>query len=252
MKVVTSKITKGGSFKRLVNVDRNARPDKDMRVSDRLNTSIEDDHSMHGGGLKRDPKTGRMLPTYGSKNVRDNSTQYDRARYKNDPLRSLYSTATHIFNRCLLKGIKLDDKFYEMEHTYYRQKPASKYSPMVAKGEKFKDVIWGIRAHLVELWELCLAKDGGRCPCCPNEMIINAGGGQKAKHSRTVDRRIPEKGYVLGNLRFVCDHCNRIMSSGTVEDVVNVLIFMLENDYELINDFEVLRKLAKALNSITD
>lgn len=248
MKVTTTKLKSGGHIKNITDIDRNLRPDKDVRVNDRLDISVENDHDLYGAGKKRDSKTGRMLPRYGDKNVRDDSIQYDRARYKNNPMRNLYSVAQHTFNRCLLKGIPLDEKFYQMEHTHYRQKAASRHSPMVPKGEKFKDVIWGIRAYLVELWEACLEKDGGKCPCCPNEMVINAGGGQKAKHSRTVDRRIPEKGYVIGNIRFVCDHCNRIMSSGTVEDVVNVLIYMLEHDSELIKDFKPLRKLAKALN----
>ncbi len=249
MEIKTQKLNKGGSFKRLVSIDKTARPDKDMRKSDRLDASTKNDHSLYGAGPKRDPKTGRMLPRYGDKNVRDNSKQYDRARYKENYMRNLYNSARNLFQRCILKGIPLDEKFYEMEHVAER-KMANK--PGVMKGDTFKDVIWGIRVYLVELWEGCLEKDGGKCPCCPEKMIINSGEGKKHKHSRTIDRRNPKEGYIVGNMRFVCDHCNRIMSSGTVEDVINVLIYMLENDADLIKDFEPLNRLKKTLVKFND
>ena len=219
MEIKSTMHKRGGVSKNLINLDRNVRPDKDMRTSDVLNTSVENDHSLYGAGPKRDPKTGRMLPRYGDKNIRDNSIEYDRARYKNNMMRNLYTTARNLFGRCVLNGIPIDEKFYEMEHVAER-KMAKK--PGVMKGDTFKDVIWGLRAYLVELWTECLEKDGGKCPCCPEKMIINSGGGKKDKHSRTIDRRNPKEGYMIGNMRFVCDHCNRIMSSGTVEDVINV------------------------------
>ena len=249
MEIISQKLKKGGTFKRIVGLDRNARPDKDMRTSNKLNTSVKNDHSVYGAGHKRDLKTGRMLPRYGDKNVRDNSIEYDRARYKNNAMRNLYTTARNLFNRCVLKGISIDEKFYEMEHVAER-KMANK--PGVMKGDTFKDVVWGIRAHLVELWTECLEKDGGKCPCCPEKMIINSGGGMKHKHSRTIDRRNPKEGYIIGNMRFVCDHCNRIMSSGTVEDVINVLIYMLENDADMIKDFEPLERLKNTLVKFND
>ena len=252
MEVKSQKLKRGGTFKRIVGLDINARPDKDMRKSERLDTSVKNDHSLYGAGPKRDPKTGRMLPRYGDKNIRDNSIEYDRARYKNNMMRNLYSSARNLFQRCVLKGIPIDEKFYEMEHTHYRKMRATKDKPAIPKGEKFKDVIWGIRAYLVELWTECLEKDGGKCPCCPEKMVINSGGGMKHKHSRTIDRRIPDKGYLIGNMRFVCDHCNRIMSSGTVEDVINVLIYMLENDADLIEDFEPLNRLKNTLVKFND
>ena len=249
MEIKSTKHKRGGVSKRIINLSRDVRPDRDMRKSDRLDTSVKNDHSLYGAGLERDAKTGRMLPRYGDKNVRDNSIEYDRARYKNNIMRSLYSVATNTYNRSILKGIPIDEKFYEMEHVAER-KMANK--PGVMKGDTFKDVIWGIRAYLVELWKECLEKDGGKCPCCPETMVINSGGGQKHKHSRTIDRRIPDVGYMMGNIRFVCDHCNRIMSSGTVEDVINVLIYMLENDADLIEDFEPLNKLKHTLVKFND
>jgi hypothetical protein len=230
MEIKAGKFTRRGNHtsKRLIDVDRDAVPEKDMRISDRLNYDIENDHGVFGAGAKRDPKTGRMLPRYGDKNVRDNSVQYDRARYKNDPKRSLYASATNTFRRCLLRGIPIDKEFYEMEHTHYRKLKATKDRPAVPAGEKFKDVIWGLRAYFLEMWEEC-AKTDYKCPCCENTMIINAGKGQKHKHSRTLDRIKPAKGYIKGNLRFVCDFCNRIMSSATPEEVNTVALFMKEN-----------------------
>ena len=229
MEIKTQKLKKQcGAFKRLVDIDRNVRPDKDMRKSDRLNTSVKNDNSMYGIGAKRDPKTGRMLPRYGEKNVRDDSIQYDRARYKNNPQRNLYSTALNTLNRCLMKGIPLDEDFYEEEHTFFRDLPANKNRPAIPKGEPFKDIVWGLRKYLVEMWEQC-AKTDYKCPCCDKEMVINAGKGRKAKHSRTLDRINPLKGYIKGNIRFICDFCNKIMSSATPEEVYTVAMFMKNN-----------------------
>ena len=96
MKVTTTKHKSGGGCKNITNIDRNLRPDKDIRVNDRLDISVKNDHDLHGAGNKRDSKTGRWLPRYGDKNVRDDSIQYNRARYKNNPMRkSLFCSPTH-------------------------------------------------------------------------------------------------------------------------------------------------------------
>jgi len=51
----------------------------------------------------------------------------------------------------------------------------------------------------------------GKCECCGK--IVTQGGNKNDIPS--VDRIIPELGYVIGNVAILCGECNRIKSSGT-------------------------------------
>jgi len=47
----------------------------------------------------------------------------------------------------------------------------------------------------------------------------------KSNHSPSIDRIIPHKGYVEGNVIIVSDLANRIKSDATLEEISNVIKF---------------------------
>ena len=64
-----------------------------------------------------------------------------------------------------------------------------------------------------------------RCPILGVKYEHNRG-----VYRRTIDRIVPELGYVKGNVRFVCDLANNIMNCGTPEQVMRVAEYMRDND----------------------
>ena len=64
-----------------------------------------------------------------------------------------------------------------------------------------------------------------RCPILGVKYEHNRG-----VYRRTIDRIVPELGYVKGNVRFVCALANNIMNCGTPEQVMRVAEYMRDND----------------------
>jgi hypothetical protein len=58
-----------------------------------------------------------------------------------------------------------------------------------------------------------------RCPCCNNVINYVTGNGHKdVMASPSLDKRLPEKGYVSGNISVICNGCNTVKHTGTAED----------------------------------
>jgi hypothetical protein len=64
-----------------------------------------------------------------------------------------------------------------------------------------------------------------KCPVLGIPLMPNIGGGRQDDHSPTLDRIIPGKGYVPGNVVVVSWRANRIKSDATIEELKKVARF---------------------------
>jgi hypothetical protein len=64
------------------------------------------------------------------------------------------------------------------------------------------------------------------CPCCDVE--IAHGTGAARMQSPSLDRIIPARGYVKGNIQWLCWRCNRIKCDATPEELMKIALFMKE------------------------
>jgi len=71
--------------------------------------------------------------------------------------------------------------------------------------------------------EKLLEKTKMICPIMKKKMIISKG--QKTKYSLSIDKIDPKKGYVQGNVRFISDIANRILTNATKEEIKKVYSF---------------------------
>ena len=62
------------------------------------------------------------------------------------------------------------------------------------------------------------------CPCCFEPFDFNLNG--KNPHSPSVDRVIPELGYVPGNVEMICYECNRRKNSSSIEQIERIIRYM--------------------------
>lgn len=64
------------------------------------------------------------------------------------------------------------------------------------------------------------------CPCCNRTMKVESKQAENA--SPTVDKIIPELGYIKGNIIALCYRCNRLKSDATPEELEMIAKFMRE------------------------
>ena len=84
---------------------------------------------------------------------------------------------------------------------------------------------YGIPFERVEVQRLAEKHTHGTpCPCCMTPMTYFNNGTRKTWAS--LDRIQPLKGYVAGNMTFICYRCNLLKSNGTIEEFQNVLNYM--------------------------
>ena len=71
--------------------------------------------------------------------------------------------------------------------------------------------------------------DQGECECChcKLESGITKGIGMK-DNTHSIDKIIPEKGYIVGNVAILCWKCNRLKSNFNFNDYLNIMTW-LEN-----------------------
>ena len=76
-----------------------------------------------------------------------------------------------------------------------------------------------------------MQKESDTCQCCSGPFDFNVGGSRK--HKPTLDRIIPELGYVRSNVKMICHTCNRIKNNGTLEQLEQIVRYMKKHQ-ELI------------------
>lgn len=65
-----------------------------------------------------------------------------------------------------------------------------------------------------------------KCPALGIELRVNKGGGSFSDNSPTLDKIIPEKGYVPGNIVVMSWRANRLKCDGTPEELLSVASFV--------------------------
>lgn len=67
-----------------------------------------------------------------------------------------------------------------------------------------------------------------KCPCCGREMSMGAGprGNGPTAKSPSVDRMIPELGYVSGNVAVICWRCNDVKRNSTPAEMKTVIAWV--------------------------
>ena len=63
------------------------------------------------------------------------------------------------------------------------------------------------------------------CPCCGERMERYQGVRSPRRHCPTLERLVPEDGYVAGNVIWLCWHCNTTKGSLDVADLYRVADF---------------------------
>jgi len=71
---------------------------------------------------------------------------------------------------------------------------------------------------------------GSPCLCCGTPMTFFSSGTRNTWAS--LDRVIPSRGYVHGNLQFICYRCNLLKSDATISEMENILKYMKKHCYE--------------------
>jgi len=56
-----------------------------------------------------------------------------------------------------------------------------------------------------------------KCECCGIELVANIGKSIPAKSSPSIDRVIPEKGYIKENIKVICYYCNLVKGNGAAD-----------------------------------
>lgn len=65
------------------------------------------------------------------------------------------------------------------------------------------------------------------CACCGKALDYRTGRGQGGRNaSPSLDRLVPLRGYVEGNVKVVCLRCNRVKNNATVEDLEKILAYI--------------------------
>lgn len=61
------------------------------------------------------------------------------------------------------------------------------------------------------------------CPCCGVELSV---GKADKSNSPSLDRIIPERGYVLSNIQWLCYRCNTIKQDATPEELMRLALYV--------------------------
>jgi len=78
-----------------------------------------------------------------------------------------------------------------------------------------------------DLREMLMKKPPLSCACCGRAFDYSAGRGQVGRDkSPSLDRLVPEKGYVKGNVAVICWRCNRLKSNASVKDIETILAYV--------------------------
>ena len=96
-------------------------------------------------------------------------------------------------------------------------KPSPQWIYVVAA--KYRAIRFGVPYDCSIEVELGYPPD--ECPNCGVLMVSHVGEGRSGPHSdsRTVDRIIPELGYVPGNVRWLCHRCNNTRKASTSKNM---------------------------------
>ena len=81
-----------------------------------------------------------------------------------------------------------------------------------------------------------MQNESDTCPCCFEPFDFSVDGSHNP-HSPSVDRMIPELGYVPGNVKMICSGCNTRKNSSSIEQIKQILRYM--EKYQVCKDITV-------------
>lgn len=108
---------------------------------------------------------------------------------------------------------------------YHKQYDKARYTPEImmwrnAKARAYKKgVEFGITVEDIKITP--------NCPVCGVVMKIGGKGGGPC--SPSLDRIIPNKGYVKDNVKVICKSCNSVKSDATVEQLKSIIEYIERN-----------------------
>ena len=108
----------------------------------------------------------------------------------------------------------------ERNQRHYRQKdPLTRWIDATASDVKGRAKRKGIIFTLTkELLRSMYTNQHGKCVYCTNEFDLN-GTQHDHKRSPSIDRLIPEQGYVESNVVLCCHRCNTIKNDATLDEL---------------------------------
>lgn len=163
---------------------------------------------------KNELKSGKLLAS----NVEDNPEPSQICRICKRDLTYVHfhksrTNKNGLDYRCKRCKKKLAHK--ERKNNYFGSYISTKRSECKTKGIKFNLT----EEYLRNIWT-------GICPICGITLSHNKGKGSHHKTSAHLDRVIPDKGYIIGNVVWISGRMNRIKYDATIEELENILAYM--------------------------
>lgn len=129
--------------------------------------------------------------------------------------------------------VRSDGYFF---HAYFKHKNGRIYerwqSSVGHHGERINNTLQTAKARsrksglpfdLTKSFLLSIFPSDGMCPALGIPMVW---GGNGIDNSPSLDRRIPELGYVIGNVEFLSNRANRIKTNATPDEVLRVANYL--------------------------
>lgn len=135
------------------------------------------------------------------------------------------ATLTRKQSRCKGCRRQAQKESYEKRGKKYLQEPAKRMSHLVrlalgravGRGLPFDS----------KLRQILEEAPPTNCACCGRVFDYDTKHGHAGKDaSPSLDRLVPLKGYVEGNVKVVCLRCNRVKNNATVEDLEKILAYI--------------------------
>jgi len=149
--------------------------------------------------------------------------------YKDPIARREYSQKYRQENKEYFQKYRQENKeyFQEYEKEYYKEKP---WVRMTIEAKKRKNLSFNITSEYIKsIWP-----EDNKCPALGIE--LKRGVGKSIDSSPTLDRIDNSKGYIKGNVQIVCNLANRIMTSATADQVIQVGEYFKQVTKELGNE----------------
>ena len=95
----------------------------------------------------------------------------------------------------------------------------------VTMGIKHRSKKKGIPFDMTKQNLIDMQNESDTCPCCYEPFDFNFTGPHDP-HSPSVDRLIPELGYVPGNIKMICYACNRRKNTSSIKQLEQIIRYM--------------------------
>lgn len=106
----------------------------------------------------------------------------------------------------------------EKQNEWRKNNPESVILPRIRHRAKVKGLAFTIVAEDI-------LPVPGRCPCC-DRVLLKSEKGYPDDNSPSLDRIIPELGYIPGNVRWLCQRCNKIKGDASPGEIMRIALFM--------------------------